>query len=79
MGSPIYFNSYIITNDIENYLHVFDYRDGKTVGRLNMSNSAQSIFSDYDALYLLDKDFVIKKYEITEIVENTENTENIEE
>ena len=79
VGSPIYFNSYIIANGIENFLHVFDYRDGKTVGRLNMSNSAQSIFSDYDALYLLDTDFVIKKYEITEIVENTENTENIEE
>ena len=88
VGSPIFFNGYIIANGIENYLHIFDYREGKIVGRLNMENSVQSIFLDYDALYLLDKDFSAAKYEITEIIdntddadstENTENTENIEE
>lgn len=67
-GTPIYYNDYIIAQDVENYLHVLDSSDGSIVGRLKIKYPIQSSYIEYGYLYLLDKDFMLKKYEISSIV-----------
>ena len=67
-GTPIYYNDYIIAQDVENYLHVLDSSDGSIVGRLKIKYPIQSSYIEYGYLYLLDKDFMLKKYEISSII-----------
>ena len=43
--------------------------DGKILGRIKTKKSIQSIYSDYDSLYLLEKDFSLKKYQINIILQ----------
>ena len=61
---PIYINDLIIVTDIENYAHIIDAQDGNIIGRFKIKNPIQSYFTDFDALYLLDKEFSLKKYVI---------------
>ncbi len=65
ISSPVYFNDLIIIADIENYIHILDAQDGSIIGRFKAKNPIQSYFADYDALYLLDKEFSLKKYVIS--------------
>ena len=68
-GEPVHHNDFIIARDIENYLHIMSPDDGKIIGRIKTKKQIQSIYSDYSSLYLLGKDFSLKKYEITKILQ----------
>ena len=61
ISAPIYFNDLILIADIENYVHILEAQSGNIVGRFKTKNPIQSYFADYDALYLLDKEFSLKK------------------
>ena len=65
ISAPIYFNDLILIADIENYVHILEAQSGNIVGRFKTKNPIQSYFADYDALYLLDKEFSLKKYVIS--------------
>jgi len=67
-GTPIYYNNYIIAQDVENYLHILDSSDGSIVGKLKIKYPIQSSYIEHGYLYLLDKDFTLKKYEISSII-----------
>ena len=69
IGSPIYFNDLVVIGDIENYIHILDSQNGSIIGRLKMKYPIQSYHADYDALYLLDKDFSLKKYQLDKLEE----------
>ena len=69
IGSPIYYNDLVIIGDIENYIHILDSQNGSIIGRLKMKYPIQSYYADYDALYLLDKDFSLKKYQLNKLEE----------
>lgn len=64
VGQPIFYNNFIIVNDIENYIHIIDSTSGSILGRIKFKKEIQSMYVDYDSLYLLDKNFSLKKYEI---------------
>lgn len=68
IGTPIFFNNFIIVRDFENYLHIISTNNGLISGRIKLKHPIQSYYVDYDSLYLLDKDFSLKKYQINEIV-----------
>ena len=67
-GTPIFYNEFVIAKDVENYLHIFNSNDGTVIGRLEVNSDIQFILADYDSLYMLDKKFSLKKYEINNIV-----------
>lgn len=69
IGSPIYFNDLVVIGDIENYIHILDSQNGSIIGRLKMKYPIQSYYADHDALYLLDKDFSLKKYQLNKLEE----------
>ena len=66
IGSPIILNNYIIVNDIENYLHIFNVDSGLISGRIKLKSPIQSIFKEYDSLYLLSKEFSLKKINVSD-------------
>tara|TARA_B100000035_G_scaffold69164_1_gene56614 strand:+ start:5365 stop:6555 length:1191 start_codon:yes stop_codon:yes gene_type:complete len=68
VGQPIFYNNFIIVNDIENYIHIIDSTSGSILGRIKFKKEIQSMYVDYDSLYLLDKNFSLKKYEINKIL-----------
>ena len=68
VGQPIFYNNFIIVNDIENYIHIIDSLSGSILGRIKFKKEIQSMYVDYDSLYLLDKNFSLKKYEINKIL-----------
>jgi len=68
VGTPIFYNNFIIARDFENYLHIISSNDGSISGRIKLKYPIQSYHVDNDSLYLLDKDFSLKKYQINEIV-----------
>lgn len=67
IGSPVFFNEYIIVSDIENYLHILDANTGSISGRIKIKNKVQSMYVDMDSIYMLDKDFSLKKINISDI------------
>ena len=67
IGSPVFFNEYIIVSDIENYLHILDANTGSISGRIKIKNKVQSMYVDMDSIYILDKDFSLKKINISDI------------
>ena len=67
IGTPIYYNDFILVCDIENYLHVFNSDSGITSGRIKIKNKIQSINVEYDSLYTLDNELNLKKYNINKI------------
>jgi outer membrane protein assembly factor BamB len=69
IGDPVLYKNFIIAKDVENYLHIINSDDGKILGRIKTKKSIQSIYSDYDSLYLLEKDFSLKKYQINIILQ----------
>ena len=69
VGKPTYHKDFILTKDVENYLHIINSDDGKILGRIKAKKPIQSIYSDYDSLYLLEKDFSLKKYQINTILQ----------
>jgi len=68
VGQPIFYNNFIIVNDIENYIHIIDSTSGSILGRIKFKKEIQSMYVDYESLYLLDKNFSLKKYEINKIL-----------
>lgn len=68
IGTPIFYNNFVIARDFENYLHILKSNDGSISGRIKLKYQIQSYYVEYDSLYLLDKDFSLKKYQINEIV-----------
>ncbi len=66
IGSPIILNNHIIINDIENYLHVFNADTGSISGRIKLTSPTQSIFKEYDSLYILSKEFSLKKINVSD-------------
>ena len=68
IGSPVFFNDFIIANDIENYLHIFDIETGLASGRIKLRNKIQSIYVEYDSLYMLDNELNLTKYNINKII-----------
>lgn len=68
IGSPVFFNDFIIANDIENYLHIFDIETGLASGRIKLRNKIQSIYVEYDSLYVLDNELNLTKYNINKII-----------
>ena len=68
IGSPVFFNDFIIANDIENYLHIFDTETGLASGRIKLRNKIQSIYVEYDSLYMLDNELNLTKYNINKII-----------
>jgi len=68
IGSPVFFNDFIIANDIENYLHIFDIETGLASGRIKLRNKIQSIYVEYDSLYMLDNELNLIKYNINKII-----------
>ena len=69
IGDPVLHKNFILTKDVENYLHIINPDDGKILGRIKTNKSIQSLYSDYDSLYLLEKDFSLKKYQINIILQ----------
>ena len=69
VGKPMYHKDFILTKDVENYLHIINSDDGKILGRIKAKKPIQSIYSDYDSLYMLEKDFSLKKYQINTILQ----------
>ena len=68
IGSPVFFNDFIIANDIENYLHIFNIETGLASGRMKLRNKIQSIYVEYDSLYMLDNELNLTKYNINKII-----------
>ena len=68
IGSPVFFNDFIIANDIENYLHIFNIETGLASGRMKLRNKIQSIYVEYDSLYMLDNKLNLTKYNINKII-----------
>ena len=68
IGSPVFFNDFIIANDIENYLHIFNIETGLASGRIKLRNKIQSIYVEYDSLYVLDNELNLTKYNINKII-----------
>jgi outer membrane protein assembly factor BamB len=68
IGSPVFFNDFIIANDIENYLHIFNIETGLASGIIKLSNKIQSIYVEYDSLYMLDNELNLTKYNINKII-----------
>lgn len=68
-GEPVFHNNFILAKDVENYLHIINSENGDIVGRIKNSDAIQSIYSDYDSLYILEKDFTLKKYQINPILQ----------
>ena len=69
IGDPVLYKDFIIAKDVENYLHIINSDNGNILGRIKTKKSIQSIYSDYDSLYLLEKDFSLKKYQINIILQ----------
>ena len=69
VGKPMYHKDFILAKDVENYLHIINSDDGKILGRIKAKKPIQSIYSDYDSLYMLEKDFSLKKYQINTILQ----------
>jgi len=65
IGAPVFYNEYIIVSDIENYLHILDANTGSISGRIKIKNKIQSMYVDIDSIYMLDKDFSLKKINIS--------------
>tara|TARA_Y100000996_G_C22519305_1_gene641775 strand:+ start:7 stop:1188 length:1182 start_codon:yes stop_codon:yes gene_type:complete len=65
IGSPIMFNDFIIVGDVENYLHIFNADTGSISGRIKIKKKIQSFYHEFDSLYILDKDFSLKKINIS--------------
>ena len=68
IGDPIFHNNFILVKDVENYLHIINAEDGNIIGRIKNKDAIQSIYADYDSIYLLEKDFSLKKYQINAIL-----------
>ena len=66
IGSPIILNNHIIVNDIENYLHIFKADSGSISGRIKLKSPTQSMIKEYDSLYLLSKEFSLKKINVSD-------------
>ena len=64
IGTPVYYNDFILVSDVENYLHVFNSDSGIASGRMKLKNKIQSIYVEYDSLYTLDNELNLKKYNI---------------
>ena len=67
IGAPIFLNDFILVGDIENYIHIINADDGTIAGRIQLKNSIQSIFTESNFIFLLDKGFNLNKYEINSI------------
>ena len=67
IGAPIFLNDFILVGDIENYIHIINADDGTISGRIQLKNSIQSIYTESNTIFLLDKDFNLNKYEINSI------------
>ena len=65
VGSPIIFNDFIIVSDIENYLHIINIDTGSISGRIKIKDKIQSFYNQFDSLYILDKNFSLKKINIS--------------
>ena len=65
IGSPIIFNDFIIVSDIENYLHIINTDTGSISGRIKIKDKIQSFYNKFDSLYILDKNFSLKKINIS--------------
>jgi len=63
-GSPIFYNNFIIARDIENYIHLIDSTNSEILGRIKIKEEIQSMHVESNSLYILDKNFSLKKYEI---------------
>ena len=66
IGSPIILNNHIIVNDIENFLHIFNADTGSISGRIKLESPTQSMLKEYDSLYLLSKEFSLKKINVSD-------------
>ena len=66
IGSPIILNNHIIVNDIENYLHIFKADSGSISGRIKLKSPTQYMIKEYDSLYLLSKEFSLKKINVSD-------------
>lgn len=66
IGSPIILNNHIIVNDIENFLHIFNADSGSISGRIKLESPTQSMLKEYDSLYLLSKEFSLKKINVSD-------------
>jgi len=67
-GDPVFHNNFILVKDVENYLHIINAEDGDIMGRIKNKGPIQSIYSDYDSIYLLEKNLSLKKYQINTIL-----------
>ena len=67
-GDPVFHNNFILVKDVENYLHIINAEDGDIMGRIKNKDPIQSIYSDYDSIYLLEKNLSLKKYQINTIL-----------
>ena len=67
IGTPIFLNDFILVGDIENYIHIINADDGTISGRIQLKSSIQSIYAEFDSIFVLDKDFNLNKYKINRI------------
>jgi len=69
IGTPIFLNDFILVGDIENYIHIINADDGTISGRIQLKNPIQSIYAEFDSIFVLDKDFNLNKYKINRILQ----------
>ena len=69
IGTPIFLNDFILVGDIENYIHIINADDGTISGRIQLKSSIQSIYAEFDSIFVLDKDFNLNKYKINRILQ----------
>ena len=67
IGAPVFLNDFILVGDIENYIHILNADDGTISGRIQLKSSIQSIYTEFNSLFVLDKGFNLNKYEINRI------------
>ena len=49
----------------ENYLHIINTDTGSISGRMKIKDKIQSFYNEFDSLYVLDKNFSLKKINIS--------------
>ena len=67
IGAPIFLNDFILVGDVENYIHIINADDGTISGRIKLKSSMQSIYVEYDSIFVLDKEFNLYKYKVNRI------------
>jgi len=67
IGTPIFLNDFILVGDVENYIHIINADDGTISGRIKLKSSMQSIYVEYDSIFVLDKEFNLYKYKVNRI------------